>query len=574
MLRSLRVRNYAIIESTEVEFSSGLTALTGETGAGKSILVGALSLALGERALPEAVRSGESTARVECLFELSSQHPALGILRDLGVPLSGNEVLMKREVSTSGRSRAFLNDSSATLATLKSLGDTLVDLVGQHEHQSLLHEERHLDYLDGFAGLLGPEREDFGLRLRDHLKTDEELSALKKAEVLSGERRELYAFQVRELEEARLVPGEEEALVNEGQVLENTERLMLASGQVVEALVDGEDAVRSRIDAARKVLEDSAGVDGRLAEDLEGLATLSYQVEDIASALRRYREKLEFSPDRLDEIRERLDAIWRLKKKYGGSVEAAREHLEALRGELGSQESRAGDIQRLEESLSRSRKALQEGAQALSKKRQKAARELALLVRKELDGLGLEKSQFEVRILQEPAPDGLLELGGEKVRVSETGWDRARFFFSANPGEELRPLDRVASGGEISRLMLALRTVLAEVDRVPTLVFDEIDTGIGGKVAEAVGERLKGIARKRQVLCITHLPQIASQGDEHLVVEKRERGGRTFVSVRKLTHAERVQELARMMAGKEVTDLARAHAREMLKPVLQSGKKR
>lgn len=401
MLRSLRVRNYAIIESTEVEFSPGLTALTGETGAGKSILVGALSLALGERALPEAVRSGESTALVECLFELSSQHPALGTLRELGVPLApkvrgqaGNEVLVKREVSTSGRSRAFLNDSSVTLTTLKSLGDTLVDLVGQHEHQSLLHEERHLDYLDGFAGLLGPEREDFGLRLRDHLKTDEELSALKEAEVLSGERRELYAFQVRELEEARLVPGEEEALVNEGRVLENTERLMLASGQVVEALTDGEDAVRSRIDAARKVLEDSAGVDGRLAEDLEGLATLSYQVEDIASALRRYREKLEFSPDRLDEIRERLDAIWRLKKKYGGSVEAAREHLEALRGELGSQESRAGDIQRLEESLSRSRKALQEGAQVLSKKRQKAARELALLVRKELDGLGLEKSQI------------------------------------------------------------------------------------------------------------------------------------------------------------------------------------
>lgn len=577
MLRSLRVRNYAIIESAEVEFSPGLTALTGETGAGKSILIGALSLALGERAEPEAIRSGESTAQVECLFELPPKHPLLNALAEQGIPISGNEILVKREVVSSGRSRAFLNDSGSTRETLKTLGDSCVDLVGQHEHQSLLQEDRHLDYLDGFAGLLN-EREAFASKLRDHLKIAQELSSLKAREALTEERRELYAFQVRELEEARLVPGEEETLTSAGRILENTERLMLGASQVLEALADGEDAIGTRIDAARKALEESAGLDERLKGSLESLATLSYQTEDIASALRQYKDKLEFDPDRLDEIRERLDQIWRLKKKYGGSVESAIEQLEKLRKELGSQENRAEDIERLEQNLARSTKALEEGAQALSRKRAKAAKELSLRVTQELSGLGLEKSRLEVRLTQETSPDGLLTLKGEKVNVTETGWDKTRFFFSANPGEELRPLDRVASGGEISRLMLALKTVLAEVDAVPTLVFDEIDTGIGGQVAEAVGQRLKTIARKRQVLCITHLAQIASQADEHLVVEKREQGGRTFVSIRKLNPDERIQELARMMAGKEVTGLAVAHAREMLaqkaRPRTPSGTRR
>jgi len=564
MLCSLRIHNYAIIESVEVEFAPGMTVLTGETGAGKSILIGALSLVLGERAEPEAIRSGESASCVEGVFRIPPGHPLQDVLKKQDILLPGGEALVRREIAASGRSRAFLNDAGVTLATLKRFGDACVDLHGQHEHQSLLQEEKHQDYLDGFGGLL-PLREEFGRRFREHLKWVQDLSSLKATEALTAERRELYAFQINELEEARLTAGEEETLSAEGRVLENAERLMLAASQVIEELAEGENAICSRVEAARKVLEEPADLDVRLKEAVDGLATVSYQTEDIASSLRRYRDKLEFDPNRLEEIRERLDEIWRMKKKYGGSVESALAQLEKLRQELGSQESRAEEIKKLEGEVAQSLRDLEGRARDLSQKRQKAAKELALIVKQELASLGLEKSQFEVRLTQEPSPDGLLFLKGEKVRVTETAWDRARFFFNANPGEDLRPLDRVASGGEISRVMLALKTVLAEVDEVPTLIFDEIDAGIGGKVAEAVGRKLAAIARKRQVLCITHLPQLASQADDHFLVEKRETKGRTTVSVRKLSEGERIGELARMMAGKEITDLARAHAREMLK---------
>jgi DNA repair protein RecN (Recombination protein N) len=563
MLCSLRIHNYAIIESVDVEFAPGMTVLTGETGAGKSILIGALSLALGERAEPEAIRSGESTAWVEGVFRLPPGHPLQDVLKKQDILLPGGEALVRREIAASGRSRAFLNDAGVTLATLKRFGDACVDLHGQHEHQSLLQEEKHQDFLDGFCGLLSL-RQEFAERFQDYHKIEQTLRALKDREVLSLERRELYAFQIKELEAACLVPGEEEALLAEGRVLENAERLMLAASQVIEELAEGENAICSRVEEARKVLEEPAALDIRLKETVEGLATVSYQMEDIASSLRQYRDKLEFDPDRLEEIRERLDAIWRLKKKYGGSVESALEQLEKFREEIGSQESRAEEINGLEDEVAQSLRDLEVRAGNLSQKRQKGAKELASEVKQELVSLGLGKSQFEVRLTQEPSPDGLLLWKGERVRVSETGWDRVRFFFNANPGEDLRPLDRVASGGEISRVMLALKTVLAEVDRVPTLIFDEIDAGIGGKVAEAVGRKLSAIARQRQVFCITHLPQIASQGDEHLLVEKHEAKGRTTVSVRKLSEGERIGELARMMAGKEITDLARAHAREML----------
>ena len=562
MLRELTVRNLAVIESVAVPFGPGLNVLTGETGAGKSILIDALTLLLGERAQTDAIRAGAEAATIAALFEVEPKGPVAALLGELGYA-SEEPLILRRELSRAGRSRAFVNDAPATLALLERLGEALVELHGQHEHQALLRPARHLDLLDGYAGLL-PLREDLRRRYEEWATLEAELAGLSEADADRARREGLARTAIEEIDAARVAPGEEEELRVERRRLQHAERLFEAASEAYASLYDDPASAVTRVARAAARLRDLARVDERLAPVVEGLEAASVQLDEAARSLRGYRDGITVDPQRLEEIERRLDELGRLKRKYGETVEAvlaAREVRARELETLGRGEERARE---LTARLAEIREALERDALALSRRRERAARELARRVIAEIGGLGMADAEFRIRLHREPASQGGLAAGPERWQVGPRGVDQAEFLFAANPGEEPKPLTRIASGGELSRTMLALKVLLAQHDAVPVLIFDEVDAGIGGRTADTVGRKLRQVARSRQVLCVTHLPQIACYADHHLRVEKAAAGERVRTTVAPLGREERVREVARMLGGEAVTDSSLRHARELI----------
>ncbi len=562
MLQVLRIRNFAVIRELEVELTPGLNVFTGETGAGKSLLFAALELALGGRASSDLIRTGEREASVEAIFTPPRGDRWKALFERLGLPQE-ETLFIRRLISAEGRGRVYINGALSTLGALTDLGDMLVDIHGQHQHQSLLNPAHHLLLLDASGGLEGLRREaEETLSLLR--KAEEELLDLERRERERKERGELLRFQIGELERAALRPAEEEELRRELELGRNAERLRALSGGALHKLYAGEGSAIDTLGEALKAMEELAKLDESLRGLLEQGRSSSVELKEIALALRDYSETRETDPRRMEELEGRLEELSRLKRKYGGTVDECLRYSERAGREL--EELQSGEERALE--LKGQIEGLKERASRLclklSEERSRSASALEGKVVRELRELGMPGVLFQVHLSHEADPEGFIICRGERVKAFSYGIERGEFLISPNPGEELRPLARIASGGELSRIMLALKGILVEQDEIPTLVFDEVDVGIGGRVAEVVGRRLRAIASSHQVICITHLPQIASLASSHYLISKRTLRGRTETAIEHLDVEGRVEELARMAAGREVTDTARQHAREML----------
>jgi DNA repair protein RecN (Recombination protein N) len=557
MLKLLRINNIAIIAELELEFGSGLSLLTGETGAGKSILIDALGLLFGARASSEVIRTGEERAVVEAVFESAG---AARAGEGHGLPVEGKELVLRREVHVSGKGKATVNGALVPVSVLRELAPWLAAIHGQHEPQGLLDPETHITVLDRHAGL-ADDAEALAGPFRRLREVEAELEALRRDRREAERRREMLDYQATEIEKAHLAAGEEEALRQEKQIQASAGRLAELSSDAYRLLYDDEDAVVSLLGQVYRKVEELSAIDPRLAPHLEAKAAVRASLDDLALFLRDYREGLQVSPGRLDEIESRLDLVERLKRKYGATVEeviAFGARCRADLASLGSPEEREAARQRERQELAGK---YLTAARALSRKRRSAARDLEKRMQSELAELAMEKTRFKVQFQPDVAGDD------DGAVWTEQGLETAEFLISPNPGEELRGLARIASGGELSRILLALKSAATydDPEEGKTLVFDEVDAGIGGRVAEVVGRKLRAIAERHQVLCVTHLPQIASMADSHFVVRKRVERGRTITDVRPLADAERVEEIARMLGGETVTETARRHAREMVK---------
>ena len=563
MLCRLLVVNYALIDRVEIEFGPGLNVITGETGAGKSILVGALGLVLGMRASPEVVRTREKRCLVEAIIRLHPEHGCLARLDAMGIDADGGELIVRREVAANGRSRSFINGLAVPLRSLLDLAGTLVDLHGQHDHQSLLYTERHIDFLDGFAGL-GDLRASVGAAhgcLSDLLerRKNEEAEAQR-----SRDRRELLEFQVEEIAAADPEPDEDERLLQEQSLLTHAERLIETAMRLEALLYQGDDAIVDRLGAAEQLLKDAVRMDASLGVQADELTAQRYAIEETARFFADYARGVEHNPERLAEVARRLDLLARLKEKFGGSLQAVLEYRENAEEELARSERLDRSLSSIEGDIDAARDRIADLCARLSDARAAAARDLSRKTTEALGDLGIPRAEFHVRLTREESPEGWVNLDGRRYRAGPTGIDRVEFHVTTNPGEALRPLVKVASGGEVSRIMLALKSVLSQSDPVQSLIFDEIDIGISGRIAEVVGRKLKGLSRARQTICITHLPQIARMADTHLAVHKGESNGRTVTRVIRLGEEDRARELAKLLGGEKISAVTMEHARELL----------
>ena len=570
MLKSLLIKSYALIHELTVDFSSGLIIITGETGAGKSIIIDALGLVLGDRASAEVVRRGSEKAIVEAVFDVAGNAGVRALLGQHDIDTT-EELIVRREVSAKGQSRCFLNDSPVSLALQKQAGELLVDLHGQHEHQSLLRVDTHIGMLDDFGGLDGMVEEfrDAHARLRTAAA---EQAELRRRERELQEKREFLLFQAHEIDAVGPRAGEEEDLETELRILENSERLFSETGELYTQLYEGDHSVRDLLVVARNQLHALAEIDPRFADAARECSSAEAIVSELAKFIQSYNARVEFTPDRLEQVRERLGRLAFLKKKYGGSLERVVAHREELRGELALAENFEQVIARLDVEVRDARHACAQIADRLSAKRHDIARKIDKATVQELGKLGIAQARFSTRIAQEnvpadgdsPLPAGAVRRGNTSVLLNARGYDVVEFYISTNVGEEEKPLSRVASGGEVSRIMLALKSILAKNDRLPVLIFDEIDVGVSGRIAQAVGASLKALAGFHQVIAITHLPQIAGFADVHFAVSKHEHDGRAVTTLRRLSLDEQVREVARLMSGAEVTEAGLAGARELM----------
>jgi len=538
MIRYLAIRNLAVIESVAVDFEHSFNILTGETGAGKSILVEAVGLLLGGRATQDLIRTGEDVATVEAIFETED----------------GSELIVRREITSQGRSRAFINGALATAAALKDLSNRLVELHGQHEHQQLLDPAQHLALLDAWTGL-DASRSEVSAAFATVRGLREQLDRLRMDDRERAARLDLVEFQLGELQKAKLQPGEDETLVSERQLLRSADTIQRLCGESYAELYDSEEAVLVVLGRIWKRVSELAAIDPRFAPYLEARDTIKAQLDDLAFTLRDFADGIDASPGRLQQVEDRLALIERLKRKHGGTLEEAIAHRDRLAAEhtaLTGGQSTAAEI---EEQLAEAGRGFLAAARKLSAGRRGAAPMFARQIEGELADLAMERTQFEVRLTTSEA----------EGQWTDAGIDTGELFLSPNVGEDLRPLAKIVSGGELSRVMLALKTLAAnESGPAKTLIFDEVDAGIGGRVATVVGRKLASLGDRFQVLCITHLPQIAACGRSHFLIEKRVQGRRTVTDVQRLDGDERVAEIARMMGGSAAGEKALASARELL----------
>jgi DNA repair protein RecN (Recombination protein N) len=563
MLKLLRINNIALVPALDVEFGPGLTLLTGETGAGKSILIDALGLLLGNRASSELIRTGEDRAVVEGVVDGRS---IASFLEEHGLPLddADGEAILRREIQAEGKGRATINGALVPVSVLRDLSPRIARIHGQHEPQGLLDPETHLELLDRHAGLTVDADRVAGLH-RALREVEASLESLRRGRQEGERRREMLEHQAAEIEKAHLSAGEEEALGQEKVIQANADRLASLTSQAYALLYEDEEAVAARLGQAYRKVEELAAIDPRFAPYLESRRALMAQVEDLALALRDYREGINVTPGRLDAIETRLALIDRLKGKYGETVEEVMAFGTRCREELQDLSSPAERQAELETKRRAAASEYFAAARELSTKRRAAARDLEKKMTAALGDLAMEKTRFRVQF----DPDIPPVAADDPSTWTERGIESAELLLSPNPGEDLKPLAKIASGGELSRILLAMNSVASLDDAGKTLVFDEVDAGIGGGVAEVLGRKLKAIAARHQVLCVTHLPQIASFADRHYAVRKRVDRGRTVTEVKPLSADERVEEVARMLGGETITETARRHAREMVKQGLR-----
>ncbi len=549
VLSLLRIKNLALVEDLEWELAPGFTAITGETGAGKSIIIGALKLLLGERADKSLIRTGAEACTVEAIFagdDFAELNPRL---EEAGVEPGAGELIMKRTFSLGGNSRHFVNGSPTTLALLKKIGDELVDLHGPHDHQSLLAPERQLALLDGFAqaeALLREYQEAFR-RWQSLIAEEQTLSG---AEAVREQEIELLRHQVQEITAARLEPNEEEEIHERYRRASNSQRLIALATAISRQLSEVDNSVLNQLAETQRLLRELEKIDPGLAESAGAHAAAVIELTEIARTLDRYAENLDLDPEQLAQLEQRVTLLETLKRKYGGSITEAVAFGERAAERLRQIEGRDVELERLAKEIAEAKKDAERAAAALRKARQAAAPRLAKNIRQQLIDLGFRQSEFEAELTAFDAP-----------RLS--GTESVELLFSPNPGEPLKPLRTVASSGEISRVMLAIKSALALQDAIPLLVFDEIDANVGGEIANAVGAKMRTLAGRHQVLCITHLPQVAAAAANHFVVTKEVSGGRTFSGLREVKGKARQEEIARMLGGK--SDSALQHAATLLR---------
>jgi DNA repair protein RecN (Recombination protein N) len=566
MLRSLYVRDYALIEELDVEFGSGLNIITGETGAGKSILIGALSMILGDRANTDTLRSGAKKAVIEGVFDDADADHLRELLDENAIdtePLP--QIILRRRITDRG-SRAFINDTPATLDVMRAVASELIDLHGQHEHQSLLHTETHLRLLDSFGGLNNLV-DNYRQHYDEVAELIEERDELAQRERELEQQKQLYEFQIEEIDAVDPQPGEEEELQSERRVLENAEQLYESTAGLYEMLYETDGAVHDQLVVARNELQDLARIDDAFEEQVDEIETAQIIVSELASFLQTYNAHIEFNPERLSAIRERMNDLEKLKRKYGGALEAVIEYRKEIGEQYKLAEDFEGAIKRLNKQIDAAQQQLTDAAERLSAKRREVAERIERAILGELDQLGMPNSQFEVRFTRQEDADGWIRPEGDAgtcYQAFATGMDQVEFYISTNVGEEPRPLTQVASGGEISRIMLALKTILAKSERLPILVFDEIDSGISGDMARRVGDSMRDLASYHQIIAITHLPQIAALGDVHFRVAKTVEEGRTKTQVERLDDEEQAAQVATLISGADITDAALESARELM----------
>ena len=559
MLIELRIKNFAIIDELNLSFSKGFNILTGETGAGKSIILNAVHLLLGDKATEEWIRSSEEEANVEALFDISGISEIREKIKEKAPHLQGtgeeDSLLIRRVISRSGRGKVFINGNLATLGVLSEVGEGLLSVYGQHEHQSLQRVETHIDILDEFGELLGL-REEFQKQYLEFVSLSEEVEKIRAEKEKRAKERDLMAFQSREIEASGIQIGEEESLKEDRSILTHAKKLMDFAHLSEETLYSEEGSAIEKVQTIFNQCREMAAIDPFLSQPLKALESIVIQLEETALALRDYSKRVEINPVRLDEIEERLEEIDRLKRKYGATIEEVLSFKLKIDEALKSFTSDEERLSQLEDRLEPLRQAVNDLARKLSGERKKVALELKKSVEKELNSLGMKKTVFEIRV--------------DPSAISLKGVDRVEFLISPNVGEEVKPLAKIASGGELSRIMLATKKILAKVGGRQVLIFDEVDSGIGGAMAEVVGKKLKELSRHHQVICVTHLPQIACFADQHHSVRKEVKSGRTITSVDRLDKESIVDEIARMLGGVKVTEKTKAHAREMIENVRRS----
>ena len=564
MLRELTIRNLAVLEEAKVAFAAGLNVLTGETGAGKSIVIDALLLVRGARVQADLIRTGAETASVEAVFEVPPSGPVAAILDEAGHAPADGQLVIKRELSRSGRHRVFVNDSAATVGLLERLGDVLVEIHGQHEHQRLMEPARQLDLLDRFADC-EEARLRLGERWRQWDMARSDLARIR-GEAREGARKEeLYRWELSEIDAVQLRDGEEDELRGERRRLQNAERIYAGLQEVMDLLQEDAQAAGARLGRAASLLRDLSRFDPDVGAPIEALEGAQAYVEDAVARARALRDRAVMDPDRLRLVDERLDAISGIKRKYGETAAAVSAYREEIARALDRIERHDAIVEETQAEVARASEAASRQGRELSETRAEAAPRLERLIQRELRTLGMDHARFRVALRREVAGAEDLASGPDGWRLGARGAESAEFLLSANPGEELKPLAKVVSGGELSRTMLAIKTILAASEDVPSMVFDEVDAGIGGRVADAVGHKLRQTAAGRQVLCVTHLAPIAAYAEHHLLVDKRVAKGATKTTVTALDAGGQVEEIARMLGGERITDASRRHARELLK---------
>ncbi len=565
MLKSLQIKDYALIETINIGFGRGLNIITGETGAGKSILVDSLGLLLGERASTDVIRKGAIKSIVEGVFDVESNNKVKGILNENQLDFD-SELIVRREISLKGSNRCFLNDTPVNLNLIKEVGNLLVDLHGQHDHQSLLSPEIHVELLDDF-GEIGNLLEEYSYSYSELKKHMSELKELKKKESILNEKKDYFEFQMKEIDNISPKLDEDEELEDKLKILENAEKLLELSTGIFQHLYDGENTIHDGLVKIGNSLRELSKIDKTFSESSNEMESVIVTINDVADFLRSYIDRIELDSDKLEDVRERLAAFNLLKKKYGGSIKKVIEFREKIGSEFELAENFADRIKDLNNRIDELKVECGRSAEKLSIKRNEISKKLEKDVERELKTLGISDSRFEVKIINKKADedsDNYIIIKKEKYQYYKNGYDEVEFYISTNIGEDTKPLSKVASGGEVSRIMLALKSILAKNEKLPVLIFDEIDAGISGRIAQKVGQSLKSLAAFHQIIVITHLPQIASLSDFHYSVQKKLLGERVISSIQPLNESEKVNEVAKLISGEELTEASIEGAKELL----------
>lgn len=561
MIKSLYIKDFALIDELEVGFGEGLNILTGQTGAGKSIIIGALNMILGERADTDVIRRGADKAISEATIRVEDSAELKELLKDNEVEFS-EYLILRREIRNTG-SRAFINDTPVNISVLKAAGDLLVDLHGQHDHQLLLKEENHLGVIDGF-GEVEPVLKAYKAEYRNMTELQKELRSLKKRENELQEKTELYRFQVQELQEARLDDIDLEQLEAEMNLLDNAEVLDQKAAAISEMAESDDGNIIQLLNFLKLNLEDLARIEPEFNNYLEEINAARVSINEAIAFAERYRNSIEFNPNRLEELRQRQSELNRLQKKYQRDLPELIKYLHEIQRELSLADNFDLEIEKIERSIQKQSEILKEHAITLHEKRHEIGQKLGVQIQEELSNVGIPHSKLDVRVDWLLSDNGWIEIDGKTIDCTERGCDDVRMFISTNKGEEPKPLAKIASGGEISRVMLALKSILAKEQSLPVMIFDEIDTGISGEISEKVGASMRKLSEHCQIVAITHQPQIASQAHKHYKVAKVEESERTVTRIIPLSDEEHIHEIASLMSGSQITDSTLNSARELI----------